>query len=335
MRLAGLRAPSPWGYGQHYYGTSFAFPYNTGSALAIPTPTAGDGMMHPDVIDFGTAWNGYRYWMAATPYDGNSNTEIPSVVATNSVASGGTWEVPSGYTNPAVADPAGASAHNADPDLIYDSSSGRLYLLYIVTDGSTFEDIRFKYTTGGGTWSSEDVVLSGANNTYTNPSCIKTASGWRLYYTKGTAVTGLFYRDTTTSPVAGYGAEQTCTHPIDLGVMLRQFQNINVVKDTDGTICMVVGDAVHGSGGTRGFLRFSRSTDGGTTFAFTGPPVMMPSDGWDAAGIYRASVLVDANSTVVVDNGMIHVWYSGFTGAGPGAETWGTAWVQLPETVLG
>lgn len=338
LTIAGRLVPAPLPYGQHYYGPDFDFPYNTATFLPIPTPIVGSEMMHPDVVDFGSDWNGGRYWMGATPYDGEENNEVPSVVVTDDVTDGGTWTVPAGYTNPAVPDPGGAS-HNADPDLIYDPDTDRLYMLYVVTNESSFQDIRYTYTSGGGTWATEGTVLAGAVDTYVNPSCIPTDAGWRLYYNKGTAVTSLFYRDTTTSPVSGYGGETTCVHPCDLGIELRQYQNVNVIYDSDGTICTVMSDAVRPSGGFFGRLRFFRSTDGGTTFVSTGPPVLFPGDAglgdWDSSGIYRTSVLVDTDGVVVVDGGMIHVWYSAFSGSGAGDEAWGTAYFQLPQAVLG
>lgn len=283
--------------------------------------------MHPDVIDFGSAWHGGRYWMAFTPYNGTGDTEIPSVVVASDISAGGSWAVPAGFTNPITPDPAG-TGHMADTDSVYDATTSRLHVLYVSTDESTYQDIRSKYTTGDGTWSTETTVLAGAANAYTNPSVIKTATGWRMYYTKDTgALDGLYYRDTTTTPVSGYGAEQTATLSLNFGIYSRKMQNIQAVKDTDGSVVIIVSDGR--TDGLDGTLYFARSTDGGVTFTITGPPVLEHGGptAWDGGGIYRASLLVDTTSTVVVSGGMVDLWYSGYLTV---AGTWGIAWLRIP-----
>lgn len=308
---------------------AFAGPYNAAAKLSIPVVGSGVSAMHPDVVDFGSAWNGGRYWMGFTPYNGTGDTEIPSVVVSSSLTSGGTWSVPSGYTNPVTADPVG-SGHMADTDLVYDSSTGRLHILYITTDESTYQDVRSKYTTGSGTWSTETTVLAGALDAYTNPSVVKVGSNWRMYYNDDLgALDGLYYRESSTSPVSGYGSATTCTLSLNFGLQQRKMQNINAIKDTDGTVVIVCSDGM--SDGLMGTLMFARSTDGGTTFTLTGPPVIDidgPTTKWDSGGIYRASVLVDTTGTVVVDSGMIHVWYSAYQYGG--VTNWGTGYCQLP-----
>jgi hypothetical protein len=49
-----------------------AYVKNASAPLTIPTYDASGQAIHPDVIDFGSGntWNGYRYWMAMTPYTG-------------------------------------------------------------------------------------------------------------------------------------------------------------------------------------------------------------------------------------------------------------------------
>jgi hypothetical protein len=270
-----------------YRGT-FAGPYNAAAKLTIPTPNS-HGAMHPDVLDMGSAWHGFRYWMAVTPYNGDEQTEVPSIVATNSLTGGGTWVTPTGFTNPITADQVGAT-HMADTDLVYDAATDRLYVFYVVTDASTFYDIRSKWTAGDGTWSSEATVLTGnGTSNITNPSVVKTATGWRHYYTRGgfTPATKLVYfRDSTTSPASGYGSETACT--ISRVDTSRMFQNVNVVKDTDGSYVAVISDS--NASTVRGLMFFARSTDGGVTFTATGPAVLDagPTANWDAEGIYRA-----------------------------------------------
>lgn len=311
------------------YGSSFTRPYNAANHLNLPTPSTPEAI-HPDVLDMGTAWHGYRYWMSMTPYNADANTETPCILATNSITSGGTWEVPSGFSNPITADPGGAS-HMADVDLYYDSGADRLYVLYILTDESTFQNIRYRYTTGDGTWVAEAGVLSGALNTYVNPSIIKVGSNWRIYYTLDSgAIDAVYYRDSATGPISGYGSQVTTDLSLTFGVMARKAQNINAFLH-DGTVVLLISDG--NADGNRGALYFARSSDSGDSFDVVGGPVLEQSvSGWDNGGIYRASVLTDTTGEVVVDNGNIHLWYSAYALNGT---DWGTGYALIPESVLG
>lgn len=323
-RVLGRRLGPPRPSGP--YRGAFSPPYNATSELPIPSPILGVDAMHPDVVDFGTAWNGYRYWMAFTPYNGNEQTEVPSIVATNDITGGGTWVVPAGFTNPITADPAGL-AHMADTDLAYDDNTDRLHVLYVYTDESSYQDIRAKSTDGGGTWSSETVVLTAPLATaYGNPSVIRTDAGWRMYYNKG--ADGLFYRDTTTDPGSGYGSEVSAPLDLDYGtVAARFFQNLNVVKDTDGAHVAVISDS--NTSTVDGTLLFARSTDGGDTWKLTGPPVLNrgPAANWDGEGIYRASLVTTPDGVVVLDGTDLHLFYSAYTTS---ATQWGTGYTQIP-----
>lgn len=50
------------------------------------------------MIAFPEPWNGYRYWMAYTPYPyANGSEENPSICASNDMLY---WETPEGLANP-------------------------------------------------------------------------------------------------------------------------------------------------------------------------------------------------------------------------------------------
>ena len=73
----------------------------------------------------GNAWNGYRYWMAMTPYPNAQNAyENPSIVVSDD---GETWIEPPGISNPIVPYP-GAGYYNSDPCLV--KAGNLLYLFY-------------------------------------------------------------------------------------------------------------------------------------------------------------------------------------------------------------
>lgn len=88
-------------------------PFPSGEVCAIPTCDGSNECTHPSVLDsvaiLGRPWHNYRYWMAFTPYPGNTpnrfRLENPSIVASND---GTTWVVPEGVQNPVVPPPGGA-----------------------------------------------------------------------------------------------------------------------------------------------------------------------------------------------------------------------------------
>src|SRR5699024_1689837 len=71
------------------------------------------GGTHPSVQYFPRPWNGYRFWMAYTPYPGTAN-ENPVIVASNN---GYDWVTPAGLVNPIS--PAPATGYNSDTELVY------------------------------------------------------------------------------------------------------------------------------------------------------------------------------------------------------------------------
>lgn len=95
---------------------------NATSPLTIPTHDGSGQNVHPSVVDFKTehgidSWNGFRYWMAMTPYPNSQNAyEDPNIIASNDMIN---WEVPVGITNP-IDDAVGGDTYNNDTDLIYD-----------------------------------------------------------------------------------------------------------------------------------------------------------------------------------------------------------------------
>ena len=98
---------------------------NAANYLTLPTPDGLGQMVHPDVWDFGTAWNGWRYWLAITPYSNtDATTENPCILVSNDKT---TWSIPSGGSNPI--DPApGGGRYNSDDDLWYEG--GTLYCFW-------------------------------------------------------------------------------------------------------------------------------------------------------------------------------------------------------------
>ena len=56
-------------YGREYY----SFQKHNQSPLQIETPDGTNQPYHPSVLFISQKWNGYRYWMAETPYPLGNN----------------------------------------------------------------------------------------------------------------------------------------------------------------------------------------------------------------------------------------------------------------------
>lgn len=305
-------------------------PHNASAPLSIPVPNVG-GAIHPDVIDFGSEpFAGYRYWMAFTPYDGTEPSEDPCVVATNDITNGGTWTVPTGYTNPLMN--LGGGTHMADTDMVYDEATGRLYVVYVFNDYTNMY-VRGKWTTGDGSWSDEFTVLSEGYEGCLNPSIVKTDTGWSIYYIQASTPRQLLRRDSTTSPHGGYGDEVVCSLTLSTGSypgLPRRPQNLNIIRDDSGDLTAVISDSPAGSS-LGGSLLFAHSDDG-LDFQRLGPTVIDTplSSTWDSDSIYRASIVTDTNGNVVIDGGHIHCFYSARDASGD----WGTGYALLDLGVL-
>jgi hypothetical protein len=123
------------------------------SKMLIEIPTyvvENNEVVHPSVVDCGAAWNGYRYWLAITPFTNrDALVENPSVFCSNDAE---TWIVPPGATNPVV--PVPGTNYNADPFLFFENN--KLYLGW-VHQGAT-KNIYLIESTDGVTWSEKVAI---------------------------------------------------------------------------------------------------------------------------------------------------------------------------------
>lgn len=107
-----------------------SYPWTPLTTLAPPpSPGYPTSMVHPTVVDTGYGgFNGFRYWLADTPYPPEP-TEDPHVWCSNDRV---TWIEPAPGTNPIQrgldVDGADASSYNSDPEIGFDPTTGLLWL---------------------------------------------------------------------------------------------------------------------------------------------------------------------------------------------------------------
>lgn len=192
--------------------TPITAPWNARNRIALTTPDGSGATIHPSVVDMGTAWNGYRWWMADTPYAAADNQlENPALWASNNRTS---WVVPAGVTNPLVAAPGQLVGFHSDTELVWDADASRLLLFYrlglFTGPDVTSIELRALSSTNGTTWTNHgkiaDLPLTGGR---LSPAVVRTgANQWRMWLWGG-AQTGTTL--TATNPLGPWSAPTSLT----------------------------------------------------------------------------------------------------------------------------
>ena len=123
--------------------------------LTLGTYDHSGQVVHPDVAPLARI-GGYPFWLGVTPYpNGNANFENPSMFQS---ANGRFWQVPAGLSNPVVRP---ASGYLSDPDVLFETGDGRLWLYYRQVTGGANE-ILLTRSADGLHWDAAEEVRSGA-----------------------------------------------------------------------------------------------------------------------------------------------------------------------------
>lgn len=221
-------------------------PYAPITWCTIPAyPTGNTNTIHPSVHDFEMSWNGYRWWMANTPYPADPD-ENPCIYASND---GVTWATPPGLTNPIDPWPGQATSnggwYNSDTELVVDDA-GNLVCIYREVEGST-ERIRARVSADGVTWGAEQLLFTSALGS-TSPAVVRWGPGdFRLWTIN-----------------SGGGSHWTAPHPLgpwqlveaNLGYAGAAYHG-DVIRYSDTLTLLAASDTA------KNVVRLAHSTDGG------------------------------------------------------------------------
>lgn len=291
-----------------------------GSRLTVPTHVspAGGQLTHPSVVYFPEPWNGYRYWMAMTPYPGGSDKdEDPNIVAS---ADGLTWVVPQGLTNPLDNAP-GSPQYNSDTELVFAQDKLWCFWRYLDTGaGATSERIYVRTSSDGVTWTEKQLVYQ-ANMTsrrLVSPTLVFEGGRWTMWAVDIVASPFKLVRlqSAGASPLLGqWGSPTTCTLPLLSG---RDPWHIEIRRFGDSWFGLI-NDCASGTSGTAGDLYVIRSVDG-LTWQRAGAPVVAKAQAGQHDQVYRATFVPEVRNGVLG----LRIWYAGWLTGPP--SVWNLFW---------
>lgn len=290
---------------------------NAASPLSITTFAAGnDEVVHPSVVDAGpVGWNGHRYWLAATPYPNTDNTkENPSIWCSDD---GETWSVPSGGTNPVVAQP--PSGFNSDCDLVL--RGGTMHLFWRVYDTANTgqeEQIHLATSSDGTTWTDLGAVLTNDDTVRrpVSPSVLVDSDGtWRMWTVDilPASASHVVQMWTAPDPEGPWSGPTNTDMAPPSGDELWHL-DVGLVDGTYHVVLLVADPDAFGVVGTS--LRYGTSTDGETWTMQATALLTGSAGGWDDE-LYRAAMTPDGDGGWVLWYGSANTpdWLVGMTTA--------------------
>lgn len=285
---SGLTLPNP------PYAIPTSAPYNVPTIIALPTYDGSGQVVHPDVVDMRRDWNGYRFWMAMTPYPYSDDTkEDPSILASNDAF---TWVVPPGLTNPIHPWP-GTGLWNADTDLSYDPDTDEMVCIFLHGGVGTramrsSDGITWTYSDGGTATTGPALSFTPSTGTGSNSPCLvrEDDGSWLLW--RGTSGSeGIPRQQFMFSAPAPEGPWTL----IDQCSGLRSHSwHYDVVKH-DGKYLMLVKDnQPYQSWGASAI--FTATSLDGLNWNEAATPIIVPL-GWARSMLYRPTLVLHENGT--------------------------------------
>lgn len=156
------------------------FQANADIPIVIPTYDGNNQTTHPKVLYFETPWNGYKYWMAHTPYaNSNDRLENPSISVSND---GINWFDPTGITNPIDQPEDTSVSHMSDTDLLMRGNTMEIWYRETVRGGGG-DTIYRQTSTDGVNWTGKEIVYqTGAGGQLLSPSTLYENGKYKMWY---------------------------------------------------------------------------------------------------------------------------------------------------------
>ncbi|MDD5614305.1 MAG: hypothetical protein PHQ54_04460 [Candidatus Omnitrophica bacterium] len=275
--------------------------FNSGNYLRTPTYDGSGQAVHPDIVYFPEGWQGYKYWMAFTPYPfGKRAYENPSILVSQD---GYSWEVPPGLKNPIVGSI--SRGYHADPDLLYNQDTEELWLYFMrFRDNQSY---LYRVRSGDGiNWSGPELILQEPSFGMLSPSVIYQGGLYRLWYVdSGRAGINSGYTEVKYR-TSDDGVNWSQPQKVSVDLQGHQVWHLEVSYiPSAGEFWMFFPGFKEGHVANHTDLFFARAT-GPLEWMVSPQPVLTRSAGktWDNTRIYQASFLYDEDSKE------IRLWYS-------------------------
>lgn len=262
--------------------------------LEIKNAYGNNSAYHPSVVNFGEKWNGYKYWMAYTPYPkGDDSKENPHIMVSNDLEN---WVEPEGFKNPLEPVPADymrGKRYNSDTELVYNTDTEQLECWWRFVDNINNDVIIYRKTTKDGVnWSEKQVVLKEARNKYdyVSPALIYEDNKYKMWFVDSPY--SVYYIES--SDLITWSERQKIEVEYE-DSRLRSW-HLDVVHE-NGVYEMVMNAFLYGKNRRTMDLYYLNSTD--NTNWSKAITMLKPTKGtknWDNQGLYRASLMYDNNT---------------------------------------
>lgn len=261
---------------------------NALSKLNIVDSYGDDEAYHPKVIYFKDSFNGYKYWMAYSPYPkADDEKENPHIAVSNDMIN---WQEPDGFKNPLEGTPKDyirKEVYNSDPHILYNEDTKQLEVWWRYVDNRDYSVIIYRKVSNDGiNWSEKEVVIkqNRKKQDYLSPSIIYENGTYRMWYISG--------RRKFEYVESKDLKEWTDPVRMNLNYSNKELSSWHLdVIHTDIGYEMVISASIKDER-NRMNLYYSYSEDNND---WTDPKVILtPSfatDNWDNKGIYRSSIL--------------------------------------------
>ena len=294
-------------------------------AVTVPTYDGSGQAVHPDIVEFQSAWHGAKYWLTMTPYPGSDQKlENPSILTSDN---GVDVVVPDGIKNPVIAPPKKSRDYNSDPELLYEVQTDRLVLFHRFVEKKT-NTLRMSVSRDGLTWTSMRAPFWERSHNAVSPTIVprvgQPAQMWYVVAGKAGCETKSTYvvSRMATDPI-GRIVDTKWSNPIptDLDIPGYAIWHIKArwIPAKQEYWMLISAFPKNGDGCHTDDLFFAKSTDGlhWTTYP---EPIMRHEDReWTATAVYRSSFLYDAATDVmsfwISARGSDGAWRLGFARA--------------------
>ena len=270
--------------------------------MTVPTYDGTGQAVHPDVVQFDQAWHGAKFWMTMTPYAAsNQVVENPSILESND---GVNVDVPAGLKNPVIPAPRNSKNYNSDPELLYESQTGRLVLFHRYVEQKT-NTIHVSTSTDGVNWTRQRAPFWVRAHKAVSPTVApRTDAQARMWYVdagkagcaaKSTRVYTRTAGDRTGRIVDTKWGDETVTDLTIPGYTIWHIKARWVPEKSEYWMLISAYPNAH-DGCKTDDLFFARSNDGLHWRAYQTPVVRHEARAWTAAAVYRSTFLYDAST---------------------------------------